>query len=108
MIIIIIIARARAREADAVTPDQMQDIRRAYEDNVGPLTGAVAQLIEQALAHGLTPDEVVMACEETGFAPRPSPRYLRKVLMTWAETGVTVSRLRHTTRPNEALRWWKD
>ena len=86
----------------------MQTIREAYEENIGQLTGAVAKLIEQVLDHGLTAEEVVMAIEETGFAPKPSPAYLRRILQNWAETGVTVSRIRHLTAPNRALKWWRD
>lgn len=90
------------------SPEAMQTIREAYEENIGQLTGAVAKLIEQVLDHGLTAEEVVMAIEETGFAPKPSPAYLRRILQNWAETGVTVSRIRHLAAPNRALKWWRD
>ena len=86
----------------------MERIKNAYLDNISDnLTGAVAAIIERALQHGLTCDEVVMAIEETGFAPYPSPRYLQKVLENWSENGVTVSRVRHEAKANNANPWWK-
>ena len=63
-----------------LSPDQTERIRDAYTDNIGPMTGAVARMIETAIDHGLTVKEVIEAIEETGFAPRPSPWYLKKIL----------------------------
>ena len=87
-----------------MNPEQCEAIREAYVDNI---TGAVAKLIEQAFDAGLTVDEIVMAIEETGLAPRPSPYYLRAILKNWAETGVTVSKLQHEVHVNTAMKWWR-
>lgn len=91
-----------------LTPEQGEAIKQAYLDNIADsMTGAVANMIEQAFKNGLTADEIVMAIEETGFAPRPSPAYLRKILENWALNGVTVSKIRHECSANRALPWWK-
>lgn len=66
-----------------LSPEQCESIRQAYVDNISDtMTGAVARMIEDAFKHGLEADEIVMAIEETGFAPRPSPWYLKKILIS--------------------------
>lgn len=88
--------------------EEMERIKDAYLDNVSNnITGAVAAIIEKAIQSGLTGDEIVMAIEETGFAPFPSPRYLQKVLENWAENGVTISKIRHEISSNRGNPWWK-
>ena len=93
--------------APLLLPSDMEKIREAYCDNIGDLTGAVAKMIEKAIYHGLTAQEVVMAIEETGFAPRPSAYYLKAILENWAENGVTVSKIRHEVSANKGVKWWK-
>ena len=91
-----------------MTPENCEAILTAYQENISEtMPGAVAHMIENAFKHGLEADEIVMAIEETGFAPKPSPWYLRKILENWVENGVTVSKLRHTIKPNRGLPWWK-
>ena len=95
-------------EPGVLSPEDGERMREAYEDNIGrPMTLAVASMIEKALAHGLTVDEIIMAIEETGFARDPSPWYLRAILEHWAATGVTVSKARHEIRANRGVRWWR-
>lgn len=90
-------------------PDEaMQLIAEAYRANIGDtITQAAAHLIEDALSHGMEPDTVILAIEETGLASRPSPYYLRAVLRNWAESGVTVSRARNRQGMTDAWPWWK-
>ena len=90
-----------------MTAEECEAIREAYTDNIGPLTGAVARMIERAFDHGLTAAEIQMAIEETGFAPRPSPYYLKAILENWVETGVTISKIRHEVASNQGSKWWK-
>lgn len=91
-----------------MTPEQCESVLIAYQENINDtMPGAVAHMIEDAFKHGLEADEIVMAIEETGFAPRPSPWYLRKILENWVTNGVTVSKLRHEIKPNRGLPWWK-
>lgn len=92
----------------SLSPEELERIKESYHDNISDtLTGAVANEIIRAINGGLTVDEVIMAIEETGFAPRPSAVYLRKILMNWSESGVTVSRIRHYSSVNKSVPWWK-
>lgn len=84
-----------------------QLLLEAYNDNIGEMTGAAAKLLERAFDSGLTVDELVMAIEETGLAPRPSAYYLKAILENWARNGVTVSKMRHQIKANRAIKWWK-
>lgn len=91
-----------------LSPEDGERIKNAYLDNIADrMTGAVANMITNAFNRGLTADEIVMAIEETGFAPQPSPAYLRRILENWAENGVTVSKIKHLVSANNALPWWK-
>jgi len=95
-----------------LTRDDGETILAAYLDNINPdgMTGAVAAEIEKAYAAGLSVEDIVLAIEETGFAPRPSPAYLRAILRNWAFSGVTVIRsplTGTTTRVNNARPWYK-
>ena len=91
-----------------LSPEQCEAIKIAYVENISDrVPGAVAHMIEKAFASGLEADEIVMAIEETGFAPQPSPWYLKKILENWVENGVTVSRIRHEVSKNQGLPWWK-
>ena len=92
--------------------EEGETILAAYLENVNEngMTGAVAAEIEKAYEAGLSVEEIVMACEETGFAPRPSPAYLRTILRSWAFSGVTVVKnpIGNTNvRINKAVPWWK-
>lgn len=93
-----------------MTPEQCEAIRIAYVDNISEtMTGAVARMIEDAFKHGLEANEIVMAIEETGFAPRPSPWYLKKILENWAESGCVMSKInKELSHPNYMVKpWWK-
>ena len=92
----------------ALTECDQQLLKEAYCDNIGTMTGAAAKLLESAFDGGLTVDELVMAIEETGLAPRPSAYYLKAILENWARNGVTVSKMRHQIKVNRAMKWWKD
>ena len=92
----------------ALTECDQQLLKEAYCDNIGTMTGAAAKLLENAFDGGLTVDELVMAIEETGLAPRPSAYYLKAILENWARNGVTVSKMRHQIKVNRAMKWWKD
>lgn len=91
-----------------MSPEQCEAIKTAYLENISEtVPGAVAHMIENAFANGLEAEEIVMAIEETGFAPRPSPWYLKKILENWVTYGVTVSKIRHESKVNQGLPWWK-
>ena len=91
-----------------LSPERCEAIKMAYVENISDrVPGAVAHMIERAFASGLEADEIVMAIEETGFAPQPSPWYLKKILENWVTYGVTMSRIRHEQKINQGVPWWK-
>ena len=106
-------ARARARDAaaDELPGNEiMHRIATCYKANVNPMITAVAAgIIERALKHGMEPETIIKAIEETGMASRPSPYYLSAVLRNWAESGVTVTRTtgQADVRTTEARPWWR-
>lgn len=91
-------------------PEDSDRIREAYEDNVAErMTQAAANIIEHAYQEGLEVEEIIMAIEETGLAPSPSPYYLRAILRNWLVNGRITSRARHYSEGHKARRiaWWK-
>ena len=93
-----------------MTPEQCEAIKTAYLENISDsMTGAVARMIETAFKSGLEANEIVMAIEETGFAPKPTPWYLKKILENWAESGCIMSKInRELSHPNYQVKpWWK-
>ena len=87
-----------------LSPEDGSRIRDAYLDNIGPMTSAAANMIEHFFAEGIEADEIIMAIDDTGLAPRPSALYLRAIMSNWITQGVTVSRAHGFSSPN---RWWE-
>lgn len=89
-----------------ITPSDGEKIVHAYNECIGIITGSVAHMIENALTQGLTVDDVVLAINETGFAPRPSAAYLRAILRNWATNGVSVCKAKHYAKKEKHSSWW--
>ena len=66
----------------------LEIIRCAYTVSIGDMTVSVASMIERYLRIGMRPDVICHAIEETGFAPRPTPHYLRAILTRYAQSGI--------------------
>lgn len=66
----------------------LETIRDAYTVNIGAMSVSVASMIERFLRIGMRPDVICHAIEETGFAPRPTPHYLRAILTRYAKSGI--------------------
>ena len=89
-------------------PEAGERIREAYIDNVSDrMTGAAAKIIEDAYQAGMSIEQIIMAIEDTGLAPRPSPAYLRAILVEWTQCGITVSRSTREVTQCKAKPWWK-
>lgn len=87
------------------TAEDFTRIRESYVANIGKMNQVVASMIEQAMEDGpLTADEIIMAIEVTGMAPRPSAWYLRAVLDDWIINGVGLSCGRR--RKDRGGNWW--
>ena len=86
----------------------LERIAEAYRANISNvITAAAAAIIERALENGMEPETVIIDIEETGLASRPSPYYLRAVLLNWAEWGVVTCRARETSSKTNARPWWR-
>lgn len=82
-----------------VSEEMMIRIGKAYMQNVArQITAAAARVIEDGLRE-FDPDTVLLAIEETGLAPKPSPAYLRAILRNWKEKGVSA----RVQKP-----WWQN
>lgn len=90
-----------------VSAEDGERIFTAYTENVGMMTEAVSKLILTAIHDGLTVDNIIMAIEETGLAPRPTAYYLRAILRNWCQYGVTTSKLRHSQASDRPSPWYK-
>ena len=83
--------------------EDMERIAAEYRENIGPLNGGAARMIEQGLRETMcTADDMIYAIHETALAPRPSAAYLRAILRRWAHTGVDAPEER-----NSEGRWWQ-
>ena len=82
-------------------------ICKAYSDGIGQINGIVAHMIESFLQQGLTVDDIIMAIEETAFAPRPSAAYLRAILRNWVRDGRIVARARFAAERDKPCDWWR-
>lgn len=100
-------------------PWDLESIRQAYVENIGPLTAAVAGYLEKKLQRGMEPGVILRSIEETGWARRPSPQYLRAILERLEREEVTTtadlyrSRQRHREFVHEEnrakwARWYDD
>lgn len=94
-------------------PGVFRQIREAYVDNIGPLTGAIAHYLEDLMDEGMAPVVILDAITQTGWAPRPSPQYLRAILRRYSleniytEQDLQYSKLRRQRERDEAnaARW---
>lgn len=85
-----------------ISAEDADRIVDAYAASIGVMNGTVAAMIESAVKHGLTVDNILAAINETAFAPRPSAAYLRAILRNWLKNGVTA-RAAAPAAPS----WWQ-
>ena len=100
-----IMYHAAGRVPRFLSPEDGERIRDEYLDNIGPMTSAAANMIENFFAEGIEVEEIIMAIHDTGLASRPSAYYLRAILQNWITQGVTRSRAHNYSTIN---RWWED
>ena len=90
-----------------LSPEDGARICKAYTDSIGPLNGTIANMITSFMKQGLTLDDIILAIEETAFAPRPSAAYLRAILRNWLRDGRTIARARHASQHDTPDEWWR-
>lgn len=70
-------------------PEDEEMLQNYYEYNFGTrMPYPIAGLIKNACRLGMQPETVCMAIDETMFAPRPTPHYLRAILLRWMQNGI--------------------
>lgn len=70
-------------------PEALELLQNYYSDNLGTaMPFPIADLVARAAKAGMTVEAVMLAIDETMFAPRPSPHYLRAILTRWLGAGV--------------------
>ena len=73
----------------SLSPDDEEMLQEYYKDNFGTrMPYPIAGLIKRACALGMGPEVVCMAIDETMFAPKPTPHYLRAILIRWMQNGI--------------------
>lgn len=90
-----------------VSPEDTERICEAYTENIGNLNAAIIGMIASAIEKGLTVENILMAIEETAFAPRPSAAYLRAILRNWCQYGVSVAKARHEAQKDSMYSYWQ-
>lgn len=101
------------------SPEDLDTIREYYTDSIGPLTGAIAYYIEGKIRRGMQPGVILDAINQTGWARRPSPHYLKAILDRLEMEGVKtvqqldVNKMRRDRERDEAnarqwRKWYRD
>ncbi len=91
-----------------ITPEDGKRIIEAYGMNIAPqISPAVARMIEDFIAAGHTVDHVIDAIERTGFAPRPSPQYLRAVLRNYDQPRPETQPTPWYRQQTNAMSYWQ-
>lgn len=87
-----------------------QAIKEGYCSAIGPLTAPVAWYLEGLMNDGMAPEVILNAIQETGWARRPSPQYLRAILERYRLHGIkTIPQLLHDQDEfAEQKQWFED
>lgn len=102
-----------------VSDDQLR-ILIAYNEILGDMPSQVGHFLTELMADGMEADVIINAINDTAWAPRPSPRYLRGILLRYQDDEInTMEDLRrnqsrrdmarrrdHYAREQE-LEWWR-
>lgn len=68
--------------------EDLQQILTAYRDLLGDMTANVGWYLEGLIRWGMEPAVIVRAIQETGWARRPTPYYMRAVLERYRRCGI--------------------
>ena len=101
-----------------IDPWDLEAIREAYTDLLGPLNSFKAQIIEAAMQNGMTAGAILDAIRQTAFAPRPSHAYLTAIIRRYITYGIHTAEEAEADRQEYAMRreaanreraaWYKD
>lgn len=89
--------------------NDLMAIKQAYCACIGDLKAAVAWYIEGLMKWGMEPDVILNAINETGWAKRPSPQYMRAILERYKAHEIkTMAQLLHDQEEfAESKRWYE-
>ena len=91
--------------------DDLQAIKEAYQGCIGcNISVTIAHYIENLLANGMQPEVILNAIQETGWARRPSPQYMRAILERYRSRGIkSMEQLLYDQDEfAERKHWWED
>ena len=72
-----------------LSDELIEHVAAAYSAAISPdISPIAAHMMEQALKDGMTAECLIMAINDTGWAQRPSPQYLRAILRRCREQGI--------------------
>lgn len=99
------------------------DLRRiliAYNEVLGNMPSQVGHFLSDLMAEGMEADVIINAINDTAWAARPSPRYLRGILLRYQDDEIytmTDLRLNQSRRDvkrrsdhhdrEQQLEWWR-
>lgn len=84
-------------------------IKQAYNECIGDLKAAVAWYLEGLMEWGMEPEVILNAINETGWAKRPSPQYMRAILERYKAHNIrSMPQLLHDQEEfEESKRWYE-
>ena len=84
-------------------------IKEAYNNCIGDLKAPIAWYLEGLMASGMQPEVILNAIQETGWARRPSPQYLRAILERYKAYGIlNMMQLIHDQDEHaESKKWYE-
>lgn len=97
----------RYTEPGVSCPDEViERIAKAYAESISTeIPPMAARMMEQVLREGMKPDCLIAAINDTGWAQRPSPQYLRAILRRCREQGIkTIDQYRESQRKYTPVR----
>ncbi len=87
--------------------EDYQAIKEGYLSCIGDLKASVAWYIEGLISWGMEADVILNAIQETGWARKPSPHYMRAILERYKANGIkTMVQLLHDQEEHEASKKW--
>lgn len=76
----------------SLSDELIEHVAMAYSSTISPdIPPMAAHMMEQALLDGMTAECLIMAINDTGWAPRPTPQYLRAILRRCREQGIRTA-----------------
>lgn len=98
-----------------VSRETLKRLLRAYNEILGNMTNQVGWYLNELMEQGMEVEVIINAINETGWAQRPSPRYLKCILERYRDDEImTMDDLRRDQRLHDVhkradeygVQWW--